>query len=62
MEESQNNKAQPPLIDKILQYGKHAFDPELPEQTRRSNVPNFDDLLKRLVKLIKLQISPLKRY
>jgi hypothetical protein len=41
---------QPPLLDSILQYGKLAFDPELPEETRQLNQPKFTGLLERYSK------------
>jgi hypothetical protein len=39
--------AQPPLIDRILQCGKQAFDPELSWEARKANVPAFSALLER---------------
>lgn len=35
----------PPLVDQILQSGKAAFDPDVPEEERMSNVPRFQTLL-----------------
>jgi len=42
-------KAQPPIVDSILQYGKLAFDPELPEQSRKPQLSHFLSLLERSV-------------
>jgi len=42
-------KSQPPLVDNILQYGKQAFDPEESDQTRKSSLEKFNDLLRRCV-------------
>jgi hypothetical protein len=43
----QDKKTQPPLVDSILQCGKQAFDPEIPEETRRENISKFNALLER---------------
>ncbi len=44
-----DQKAQPSLVDVILQYGKQAFDPEESEQIREFNYTKFNELLKRCV-------------
>lgn len=36
-------------MDRILQLGKAAFDPDLPEGTRRQNQPQFKALIDRHV-------------
>lgn len=41
--------AEPPLVDKILQTGKAAFDPSLPEEARLSSQMAFQELIQRLV-------------
>jgi hypothetical protein len=46
-------RAQPPLVDSILQNGELAFNPELPEDTRKSNKAKFDALIKRYHKIFK---------
>lgn len=38
---------EPPLVDRILQYGQLAFDPDTPEETRKLNELRFLDLLQR---------------
>jgi hypothetical protein len=48
--EGPEKKAQPPLVDSILQYGKQAFNPEIPWEVRKANVPAFSALLERFVK------------
>ena len=45
MAEPNFHKAQPPLVDDILQYGKQAFDPGSSEETRKSSVTKFNNLL-----------------
>jgi len=40
-------EAQPPLMDRILQCGKQAFDPELSWEARKANAPAFSTLLER---------------
>jgi hypothetical protein len=40
-------EAQPPLIDRIVQCGKQAFNPELSWEARKANVPAFSALLER---------------
>jgi len=47
MEKNTSKVAQPPLLDSILQYGKLAFDPDLPDETRQLNIPKFHNLLER---------------
>jgi len=42
-----DKQAQPPLVDRILQSGKQAFDPEISWETRKANVPAFSALLER---------------
>jgi len=39
--------SQPPLVDKLLQYGQMAFNPELPKETRQLNQPKFSTLIER---------------
>lgn len=46
-QETSSKKAQPPLVDNLLQYGKLAFDPSLPEATRQSNQSKFNTLIER---------------
>jgi hypothetical protein len=48
-DEGPGEKGQPPLVDRILQVGKQAFDPEISWETRKSNVPAFAALLDRFV-------------
>ncbi|TVY89127.1 hypothetical protein LAWI1_G008039 [Lachnellula willkommii] len=43
--EAPGDKNRPPLMDRILQLGKAAYDPDLPEETRRQNQPPFKTLL-----------------
>ncbi len=38
---------QPPLVDRILQCGKVAFDPEESEGTRKANLWQFNILIER---------------
>ena len=38
---------QPPLVDRILQSGKLAFDPEISWESRKANLPAFSALLER---------------
>ena len=61
-DEGSDNKAQPPLVDRILQCGKQAFDPEIPWDTRKANVSVFSALLERFVKFLifKLFVDPFK--
>jgi len=47
--EASASKGQPPLMDRVLQLGKAAFDPDLPEETRRQNQPQFKTLVDRQV-------------
>jgi hypothetical protein len=42
-----SKKAQPPVVDNILQYGKQAFDPELAVETREANFIQFTNLIER---------------
>jgi hypothetical protein len=56
-DEASAKKAQPPLVDSILQNGKQAFDPEIPWELRKANVPAFSALLERFVKIPRCQIS-----
>lgn len=44
-----SKKAQPPLVDNILQYGKQAFDPELTQESRNENMSKFVELMERFV-------------
>ncbi len=46
-DEGSEKEAQPPLIDRILQCGKQALDPELPWEARKANFPAFSALLER---------------
>jgi hypothetical protein len=41
------DKGQPPLVDKILQAGKMAYDPESSEESRAMAALKFKDLLER---------------
>jgi hypothetical protein len=43
--EAPANKSQPPLMDRILELGKVAYDPDLPEETRQQNQAQFKTLL-----------------
>ncbi|TVY34600.1 hypothetical protein LSUB1_G008554 [Lachnellula subtilissima] len=43
--EASGDKNRPPLMDRILQYGKAAYDPDLPEETRQQNQAPFKTLL-----------------
>ncbi|PVH84121.1 hypothetical protein DL98DRAFT_453607 [Cadophora sp. DSE1049] len=59
----QDKKTQPPLVDSILQCGKQAFDPEIPEETRRENISKFNALLESsgalaLIPVLNLLIQP----
>jgi hypothetical protein len=47
--EASASKSQPPLMDRFLQLGKAAFDPDLPEETRRQNQSQFKALVDRQV-------------
>ncbi|KAI9645165.1 hypothetical protein NHQ30_005899 [Ciborinia camelliae] len=64
MSEKQNNRAaQPPLVDKFLQTGKAAFDPELPETTRSQSRHEFDHLIEsnstlKLMPVLNLLVQP----
>jgi hypothetical protein len=42
-----DKQAQPPLVDRILQSGKLAFDPEISCESRKANLPAFSVLLER---------------
>jgi hypothetical protein len=44
---SSSREGQPPLVDRILQTGKQAFDPDLPEENRAQRQRNFKELLDR---------------
>lgn len=46
-DEGSEREAQPPLINRIFQCGKQAFDPELSWEARKANVPAFSALLER---------------
>lgn len=46
-DESTKRAAQPPLLDNLLQYGKLAFNPELPQETRYLNQTKFNDIIHR---------------
>jgi hypothetical protein len=50
-DEGAEKKAQPPLVDSILQYGKQAFDPEIPWEKRKAGVPAFSAILERFVEI-----------
>jgi hypothetical protein len=54
-DERAEKKAQPPLVDSILQCGNLAFDPEIPSEMREAKVPAFSSLLERLVKISDFQ-------
>ncbi|KAH6713742.1 hypothetical protein BKA61DRAFT_48215 [Leptodontidium sp. MPI-SDFR-AT-0119] len=59
----EGKKTQPPLVDSILQCGKQAFDPEVPENTRRTNISKFNTLLESsgtlaLIPVLNLLIQP----
>jgi hypothetical protein len=44
------SKNEPPavrLVDEIVRYGDLAYNPELPDQDRASDVKRFTDLLSR---------------
>jgi hypothetical protein len=49
MEEGSSKSAQPPLVDNVLQYGKQAFDPELPVADRNTNLAKYTSLIDRFV-------------
>ena len=49
MDEASEKKAQPPLVDRILQCGKQAFDPGISWEMRKTNVLAFSALLERFV-------------
>ncbi|CZT45900.1 uncharacterized protein RSE6_06257 [Rhynchosporium secalis] len=56
-------KIQPPLVDSILQCGKQAFDPEVPERTRRADVSKFNVLVENsstlaLIPVLNLLVQP----
>jgi len=44
-EASSSKGAQPPLVDRILQCGKLAFDPALQEETREPSQMEFRQLI-----------------
>lgn len=46
-ENGQRSKDQPPLVDKILQLGKPAFDPEATEDARNNSLQELNALLER---------------
>ncbi|KAK0107683.1 hypothetical protein ONS96_003484 [Cadophora gregata f. sp. sojae] len=59
----QDRKTQPPLVDSILQCGKHAFDPEIPKESRQENISKFNSLLGSsgtlaLIPVLNLLIQP----
>ncbi|KAG4430858.1 hypothetical protein IFR05_013659 [Cadophora sp. M221] len=59
----EGKKTQPPLVDSILQCGKQAFDPEVPENTRNANIAKFNTLLESsgtlaLIPVLNLLIQP----
>jgi hypothetical protein len=56
MADESSEKAQPPLVDRILQCGKQAFDPEISWETRKANVPAFSALLERSVAIAHAEI------
>ncbi|KAH8816451.1 hypothetical protein F5884DRAFT_725552 [Xylogone sp. PMI_703] len=43
---SKQGSGQPPIVDQILQIGKLAFDPAVPEETRGINKDKFHELLR----------------
>ncbi|TVY48946.1 hypothetical protein LOCC1_G001390 [Lachnellula occidentalis] len=43
--EAPGDTKRPPLMDRILQFGKAAYDPDLSEETRRQNQAQFKTLL-----------------
>jgi Required for nuclear transport of RNA pol II C-terminus 1/Required for nuclear transport of RNA pol II C-terminus 2 len=51
-DEGSKKNAQPPLVDRILQCGKQAFDPEVSWEERKASVPVFSALLERFVKFL----------
>ncbi|RFU30871.1 hypothetical protein B7463_g5435, partial [Scytalidium lignicola] len=60
---TKKGSAQPPLVDQILQFGKPAFDPTLPEETRSINKYKFQELLKNtgtvaLLPVLNLLVQP----
>lgn len=48
-EKDSSRKAQAPLVDRVLQCGKTAFDPSLSEESRVSNREEFNNLIARFV-------------
>ncbi|ESZ93326.1 hypothetical protein SBOR_6307 [Sclerotinia borealis F-4128] len=64
MSEKQNKRtAQPPLVDKFLQVGKAAFDPDIPENTRSQSRLEFDKLIEsnstlKLMPVLNLLVQP----
>ncbi|QSZ36032.1 hypothetical protein DSL72_007156 [Monilinia vaccinii-corymbosi] len=64
MPENKNRRtAQPPLVDKFLQIGKAAFDPEIPENTRSQSRNEFDHLIEdhstlKLMPVLNLLVQP----
>ncbi|CZR51986.1 uncharacterized protein PAC_01863 [Phialocephala subalpina] len=60
---NQKRTADPPLVDKILQQGKQAFDPALPAETRRTGTQDLLALLSdtttlALLPVLNLLIQP----
>ncbi|APA15463.1 hypothetical protein SS1G_13388 [Sclerotinia sclerotiorum 1980 UF-70] len=64
MSGKQNNRtAQQPLVDKFLQVGKAAFDPDIPESTRFQSRHEFDQLIEststiKLMPVLNLLVQP----
>jgi len=44
-----SKKSQPPLVDDLLQYGQWAYDPALPEETRKPNKEKFRSVIDKYV-------------
>jgi hypothetical protein len=42
-----SKEGQPPLVDRILQTGKRAYDPDLPEENRKQGQRDFRELIER---------------
>ncbi|KAA8566062.1 hypothetical protein EYC84_008666 [Monilinia fructicola] len=64
MSENKNKRTtQPPLVDKFLQIGKAAFDPDIPESTRSQSQHEFDQLIEgqstlKLMPVLNLLVQP----
>jgi hypothetical protein len=51
-----SKEGQPPLVDRILQIGKLAYNPELPEDDREQGQREFGELTERYVYFSNIQL------